>query len=340
LALFIFVSWCFWPRKAPALEPIYIKLKSPEIKAVIGATRTRDLSDYAQDVSGGSRTLVVTYASRNYATSFLNWYLAFSRLNVQGLLVVCLDESMVDYMSLRGLSCYYEEQMEESHLNRFETLWTRRVRDVLILIRGGWSVVMSDLDALWRRDFTLTIASFHRDAHIVGSRGKFPWDVAREWGASICMGLVYFRACEEVVQVLEATLALSVDTKDDQVALNRVLKSIEGSGFSKTMSETGNLLEEATLENGIVVHLLPHNQVPRFCKALTSEDWKTNVVVAHCHVLDGVNPKNQKNRGDVNSRDNVMKRYHLWCDYVDKSVVPDTPTAFRDWVHTAINKCQ
>lgn len=83
---------------------------------------------------------------------------------------------------------------------------------------------MSDADALWvgdpMKDFSLPGVN---DSNIVASRGAFPTDVRQEWGATICMGFVLFRATanraamRDFVTVMKAGLV--VNLKDDQMAV-------------------------------------------------------------------------------------------------------------------------
>lgn len=90
-------------------------------------------------------------------------------------------------------------------------------------VEAGHDVIMSDSDALWladpMKDFSLPVVI---DSNIVASRGNFPSQIANQWGATMCMGFIFFRATAsraamgEFVTVMNA---LVLKRRDDQLAV-------------------------------------------------------------------------------------------------------------------------
>ena len=147
-------------------------------------------------------------------------------------------------------------------------LWALRVLQLRKLLAAGYGALFYDVDAVWKQDIrrshlgiviaaaavsppsgedgiaaataaTATTApstTFQYD--VVASRGSFPNDASHAWGATLCMGLVFFaptpggRAVADAMageiaaassKGGEGAAGLASFTFDDQIALNHVL---------------------------------------------------------------------------------------------------------------------
>lgn len=92
-------------------------------------------------------------------------------------------------------------------------LWLQRMRILHhLIIHLGYSVLLVDVDALWLQDpfpslfphllGGTTVSEFD----VVASRGRWPETISQQWGATLCMGLVFFRSNRFTHSLLNATL--------------------------------------------------------------------------------------------------------------------------------------
>ena len=171
---------------------------------------------------------------------------------------------------------------------------------------------MSDADALWLQDpmnyFTLPGVV---DSNIVASRGSFPVHLGHEWGSTICMGFILFRASsnDTMRTFLDVMYNHTVSTMNDQVSINTVAHDLgiawdkEGSDmrYNASTSMGVGTIESLVGNNGrpFKITLLPHTSFTRKCDAtpISSE-----TVVAHCFVWGG----------GARSRTAWMRNMNLW----------------------------
>jgi len=276
-------------------------------------------------VAANENTVILVYASFSYRESLLNWLVNLKRTErdpINGVLLICLDEELRDFVTNLGWDCFLEDFSQkgasDGTLDRdsVKSLWVVRVTHIRTLLDGGISVILSDTDAVWLKDVT---QFFSKDQDVVASKADFPYK--SPWGATLCMGLIFFRATPSVAHL--ATLALE-QTKiflDDQIGFNNVLFSLkfsESSGqklpFGRMLSPTGTSWANATfiLQNSVVrVALIPHSVVPRSCKLIAEADWK-HVAVGHCHVNDGKPAPTNKHKGNQATHMAILVKYNLY----------------------------
>ncbi|GBG27406.1 Beta-arabinofuranosyltransferase RAY1 [Hondaea fermentalgiana] len=324
------------------------------------AEEARNISSFVSVIAEGEPVAVLTYVSYSYKATLLNWMVAMERAKVPGVGVVCLDQDLRAYLRERGIPCYMPAQApsgggsKKGQLNvkAISKLWIMRLVHLLDVLRSGKSVVLSDSDAIWAENAIASGILHERSGDIVASRGQYPWDVAENWGATLCMGVVYFRAVPSVVSMLENALEEAVQANDDQIGLNNALYNSFGHDpvrvFGRRLEITDRYPAIAP-STGTLPRLviLPHKVVPRFCAELSPADWASHVAIAHCHALDGQKAKNFKNWGNAKNRNNIMIKYNLWCDAVgsdkdkdkDKDLVPSTPKEFNSWLQDTARDC-
>ncbi|CAM9348402.1 unnamed protein product [Ectocarpus sp. 12 AP-2014] len=164
---------------------------------------------------------------------------------------------------------------------------------VVMQVEAGHDVIMSDADALWladpMEDFSLPGVV---DSSIVASRGRFPTDVGQVWGATMCMGFIFFRATASRVAMREFVTvmnALVLERKDDQIAVNIAARDL---GIVWKQKDSDMRYEESTgfgvgyidslsdeHNRPFTVTLLPHSVYTRIC---ASTPVSNTTVVAHC----------------------------------------------------------
>lgn len=361
-------------KKAAAAAGVGQRSERPLLER---AEEAKNISAFVKVISEGEPVAVLTYVSYSYKSTLLNWLVAMERAKVRGVGVVCLDEDLRNYLRQRGIPCYVPAQAPSSsgdkkrggqlNLKAINKLWIMRLVHLLEVLRSGVSVILSDGDAIWV-DNAITSGLLHeRTGDIVASRGKYPWDIAEAWGATLCMGVVYFRSIGPVITMLEHALEEAVQANDDQVGLNNALFNSFGHDPVRVFGRRLDVFEReiavapasATLPRLVI---LPNQVVPRFCNHLNDKDWSDSVSIAHCHALEGQKAKTFKNWGNAKNRHNIMSKYQLWCDAVEESTLsdssgssgnkrsgntgadvdglPSTPAAFQTWLENTAQTCE
>ena len=201
--------------------------------------------------------VIVVFASSGYLEPLLNWLVALATLDdapaaaaaaaARGAAcartrVVCLDDELEAFLAARGEPCLRlrASRTPDVQLGRAlrpggagagkaqQALWLARVQLLEELLAAGdgagaCGVVLSDADAVWRRDARASLAAAR--GALVATRGSFPQALAAEWGCTVCMGLVYFRPVDAARRVAREMLKrMSAGKSDDQLAVNSVLR--------------------------------------------------------------------------------------------------------------------
>ena len=279
--------------------------------------------------------VVLVYASYSYRQPLFNWLVSLQKAKpgpvTRGVVLICLDDALVTLVEQLGWDCYKEaiassaDQAAEKAVGSLDkdtvkTLWLARVSHVDRLLRAGISLVLSDTDAIWRKDPRAELMS--QDGDIIASRANFPYD--SPWGATICMGFIFLRASPSVTSLSKSFLEQTVESQDDQIGINRALyalpfedKSGRRQAFGRKLQPGGNNVAKAVFyvnqdqKNPLRVTLLSHSAVARYCAQIEEKDWG-NVWVAHCHVNEGKPAPTQKHKGNQASHTAILEKYHLY----------------------------
>mmetsp|Transcript_7270 Transcript_7270/g.11605 ORF Transcript_7270/g.11605 Transcript_7270/m.11605 type:complete len:396 (+) Transcript_7270:48-1235(+) len=325
------------------------------------AKKSKNVSQFVSMLHPGKSDspVALTYASFKYRLTLLNWLVALNRVNFQKYVIVCLDVELDIYLAHRGVACYplwkygstgkFEKSdngKDKNSVKQINQLWVTRMSHLVELLNSGQSVILSDSDAVWLDNPISTGLLTPNTGDIVLSRGKFPFDIAKKWGATGCMGVAYFRASKKVVALMQKVYKVAQKTGDDQVAVNRVLFETYGkdpfalfghklSVFSTNLDHTLDNPKRGDLPKVVI---LAHSVVPRFCKHITPLQWETQVQIAHCHPKDGIVEKTFVNWGVASIRQDVMARYDIWCPNVT-TASQDNPIEFFKWLDHLALQC-
>lgn len=210
-----------------------------------------------------------------------------SAITRQHLFLMCLDDASVTIFASLGIRCV---PVAALHTHSHKDVWKTRVRALSCLVTEGNSVIMSDSDALWLRDpmeyIDLPAVS---GSSVFASRGRFPHSFGAEWGATICMGFIMFRATGVGMNTFQGAMErIVLATGDDQVSVNRAASELgiswdKGSDMRYIASTDFGKGTIAVLssEDGepFYISLLPHSTFPRVCHETPVSN---DTVVAHC----------------------------------------------------------
>lgn len=253
--------------------------------------------------------IVVQVISTDYADVERN-FIAVMETNSQfsrdNLYLVCLDEESVVIFQAMNIHCVF---VADVRAHRFTSIWRLRVNVISCLLEAGLDVLASDADALWANDPMIDLQSpRHNQSSIVASRGAYPLALTREWGSTMCMGFVLFRASGTGMRVWQKAMTrIGGDTGDDQIALNQAAVELgivwdanSDMRFQQSTGEGRGVVPGLTTANGaeFTVTLLPHSRYTRRC---TFTPPSNETVVAHCSA-----PKRS------GAKTSWMKESNLW----------------------------
>ena len=193
--------------------------------------------------------LIVTSATQSYLGPFFN--LAASMLRARGpsalnnVVLITLDtqlsqslgraglaDSLAEYNGLaQELGLTQSSNYSTSDADTLMPIWSFRMYLLNYLVSQGISVLLNDVDAVWAGDAVAKI--IHRDEgyDVVASRGAYPRLLGRnlrrrmvgKWGATLCMGFVYFNSTAASIAFLRWALEKNAAVVDDQAWINMAL---------------------------------------------------------------------------------------------------------------------
>ena len=282
--------------------------------------------------------LIVTFISTAYLSILENWLIFLANLEQQdaaakssaigdeaGLLIFCLD--LESYAKAQALGCeaFHIHQGDERALllpdrttdekSGLGSFWITRMKVIGLLLSLNISVIQSDSDAIWTANPfpSLTKTMEDLDLDILSSKGKFPGQVAKAWGDTLCCGWIMYRASQSRLPLMLHLMTLvlqrmKTSRPDDQWALNVVLQDTFHMKWNTTAIGTAQhetVVDAFLLGKGqycssrggssseeqheftcdtLRIGLLPYTMVTRRCKYPLSVLQEQNAVplVMHC----------------------------------------------------------
>lgn len=215
----------------------------------------------ANKVNNESEFRVLVSTTEKYFPIFLNWLLFYRRcgLDYSKLYIICFDKSTEVLLPQHGLECNYVSYLPtRSHAQTIVALWQIRLQIVLSLLEKNTDVLMSDVDAIWLRNPIPEVYSLRNDADIISSRAQFPEEIARELGATLCMGFMYIKSSEATVALWREIYSYTMKQKsfDDQRELNTYLM-IKGLRYSNPPKVLINSILSTTDKQSSMRNRLP-----------------------------------------------------------------------------------
>jgi len=231
-------------------------------------------------VPGVPRPVVVMVLNSAYTRVFENFIRApgAHHLAAWETHIICTDRATAVSLAKLGWRCQDTVKTGRSAAQ----VYTRRIPYVAHLVHLGRDVLITDVDAIWLGDPLPDIMA--TQAGIIGSRGRSPH---LDWGASLCMGFIFFRGSDPLVRA--AMPVLTEPMREDQTDFNhnmqrerlvwdegrvRFVDSIDTS-FGTLRPKNANAGHA-----GLRVAMLPHKSYVRICE--DKVDYST-VIIAHCH---------------------------------------------------------
>ena len=219
--------------------------------------------------------LIIAFGNFSYKDVALAWLAKLNDCKVENYIFISLDSEIHNHLIDNGFN---------SVLHAFEgelgDFWVFRLKTINSLIGSGLNIVHSDADAFWIDNPLDEINSI--DADIISSQGSvFPQDVLAEWGLVLCCGFQVFRSTLKTLALFESLIPLVEEFKDDQMAINRLLK-MRGLKWSKDADSyrlSHNNLDFQCFrdvifgqdESNLKVALLPHSKYQRYFEGINKD---------------------------------------------------------------------
>jgi hypothetical protein len=159
----------------------------------------KDLQDYVQPRE--SKELLLVSSNYEFEEILINW-LAAAQVNagitLEDILILSLDKLLYKSLLEVGIHSIYidvEEIISSSaSINTKNShIWIIRCTIIRLLNHWNFNVLMVDIDAIILKD-PRQLFYHHKSSTIVGSQGVYPFELGKEWGATLCMGAVLFRS--------------------------------------------------------------------------------------------------------------------------------------------------
>lgn len=144
-----------------------------------------------------NNTLVVTFCEKTYLSVLVNW-LAFVRTRSRSqvsVLVITTDRAFSEFLSRKGVNSLYLSAVPSSNLAA--SFWKTRLHVFTWLSAWNFTVIHSDLDAIWLKNPLPEIYSHlgkgAGHGRLLLSRDIYPGEQLRVWGSTLCTGFMAFR---------------------------------------------------------------------------------------------------------------------------------------------------
>lgn len=148
-----------------------------------------------------SRQVALVTSNIQYIDILLNWLISAtvrSGMPLGSIVVVSLDRSLHHLLQSKAIPSVYLPPYSLLNPNAyfsvpFERVMMIRLAVMRIINHFGFDVANYDTDAIILRDPRPVYANFS-NYDIIGSVGKIPEDLVKEWGITICIGVVVIKA--------------------------------------------------------------------------------------------------------------------------------------------------
>ena len=157
-----------------------------------------------------AKAMTVVFCEHSYVRVLLNWMAHYSQLRrsnpyLPPVLIVSMTPDLHTYLEMYYPCSVYLSPVPS--LNMAAAFWKTRLHVFLWLSRWNFTVIHSDVDAVWLRNPAPAIMKQLNHAvpkaRFVFSQDIYPGQQFAKWGATACMGLFAFRGGRKTSKQLE-----------------------------------------------------------------------------------------------------------------------------------------
>ena len=173
---------------------------------LVKTTWIKQLQSFLQQHS--NKLVVMVTANYLFLDILLNWLAAAqhnAQMNIETVLILSMDSSLHEVLSHRGVTSILVNRNDVIRPSaklptRYSHFWIIRCTVTRLLNYWGFHVAMFDVDAVILKD-PRPLFQKYIGSDIVGSQGKYPFELHRKWGVTLCMGVVLFRSTSSTGKV-------------------------------------------------------------------------------------------------------------------------------------------
>jgi hypothetical protein len=265
--------------------------------------------------------------SPTYLPELMNWVAHFWRVckSLTSLYIICNGKQAVESLTNNqwGLKCDRIVEHPAATVN----IWYSRTEAFIDVLKSGYDVFATDLDALWITD-PYEILNRYPGYDVIAQRAvhfdvltpcsmKNPFcaiPTRNTWGSDMCFGIVYFRSSPGVLKMLEQTkkdmkdITFASSRSGDQVQFSQIFhrqtvkKMVKYDTKADIYSPEYATAEMKYHDFIIKVASIPQQEWPHDCKFLDENHWNISLAsVVHCNSHAFYMRKNE-----------ILERYGLW----------------------------
>lgn len=174
---------------------------------------------------------ILLFVDSKFYPLYYNWHLHFldvcgaQRLN--HLELVCMDSNVALQLADIGMKCsphsFVMDSKDLYYTKKQALVWLKRLEVIIFYLEHGVDLVLSDTDAIWRADPFVDINRHYNEAQIIASKGSFPHTLHSLWGATVCMGFVFFRASPFTTRFMQEVL---IDMRSRSQMMERIQEEV------------------------------------------------------------------------------------------------------------------
>lgn len=210
-----------WPRECFSLaRPLW------ELHAVMDTAKLEELAASVHR----QREIAFAIISQEYIQIGLNWVFAMRKIGLTNFLIIAGDQSTSTRLNAIGVKHVLATVDERALSPSFVSVTGFRAKGLAVsafkfpvvqfLLKAGYTVVLSDADAVWLKDPMPHL----RHADLSFQRVVYhPPQIARLWGFSACSGFLAFRHGPRSLEFVERCIEEHRMVLSDQVAVNLAL---------------------------------------------------------------------------------------------------------------------
>ena len=176
------------------------------MKPIADIDRTHWIHELRLYLNTYNLTIPISLVTSNtkYTDVLLNWLVSAtvrSDIPLESILVLSLDHTLHYLLSSKGIHSILVPTAgifvrSAKFSSDFEHVMMLRLSVMRVINHFGADVIMYDTDAVILKD-PQPLYDVLSNEDIIGSVGKIPYDLATEWGITICIGVVLVKSSEK-----------------------------------------------------------------------------------------------------------------------------------------------
>ncbi len=189
---------------------------------------------------------IVSFCSFDYTEVAQNWVYYLNKHNIKNYVIIAMDEETYDYLNDNNINT---RLVHGKILKKSGTGWKFRFQTILKLLKEG-NILHCDLDAIWLKNASNLLDNEH---DIIASQdtGGWPPNAYKQMNFTMCMGWIYLKKNDNVINIFEKILEKESDF-DDQQEFNEYVVDNLNSDHIYIKNEKERILEVGNVKIRVI----------------------------------------------------------------------------------------